>query len=431
MLILIFVVLALSIINLLRVGVMLIGSDVYDINKYRSAQRKQGQVVNGRFYRPLVTVLVPAHNEQQTLRRNLESVAKSTYRNIEVIIINDSSVDRTYGIARYFQRKYKARFKKIKVLTITARGKAKALNAASPYINGRYTLCLDADSMIDAQAIDVAVKQFAMDRQLVALAPNIKIIPEKGFLNIFQQIEYLVGHQAKKTESLFGVLYVVGGVGSMFRTSILRRVGGYDTDTLTEDMDLSLKIIEKYGAQYRIGYCPQLVTHTESVNSLGSLLRQRYRWRYGVYQVFIKHSRLFFSNEHQQRRLLTWFYLPYAIMTHVMSLMEPLFLGCLVGSIVTYGDPTVLSFSFGIFCFCAMMHITSATKGYVWQRRAALLCITPVAYVGLYVMLVVEYVATIRVLKNLYKIYHDQQIGVGLAAWKHVERRGEAYSVAP
>ena len=132
MLIVVFIVLVLSIANLLRIGVMLIGGDIYDIRRHRLVQNGSSRPALGRSSRPLVTVLVPAHNEELTLRRNLESIARSSYRNIEVIVINDSSTDRTRNIARYFQQKYKARFKKIKVLTILARGKAKALNAATP-----------------------------------------------------------------------------------------------------------------------------------------------------------------------------------------------------------------------------------------------------------------------------------------------------------
>lgn len=307
MLFLAYLVLFLSFVNLLRMALFLVGSDIYDIKKSLTEKKQLSLPIHNRRYLPLVTVLVPAHNEELVLRRNLDSILNSTYRNIELIIINDSSVDRTYRIARTFQQANKDRFKRIKLLNVGVRGKASALNAGLKYAKGSLFMCLDADSALTPNALRVAVEQFK-DPSLGALSSNVKIFPDKGVLNFFQRIEYLVCYQMKKTETIADIQYIVGGIGSMFRTQIVRKLGWYDTNTITEDIDLSMKILNRYSGKYRIGYNPEVVTYTESVHDIKGLIRQRNRWKYGRYQAFLKHKELFLSKNKNFNKLLSWVY---------------------------------------------------------------------------------------------------------------------------
>jgi biofilm PGA synthesis N-glycosyltransferase PgaC len=421
-----YVVLFLSLINLLRIAIFLIGSDIYDIKRSHAQKREVRSSNPKRRYNPLISVLVPAHNEELVLRRNLESVFNSTYKNIELIIINDSSTDRTQSIARSFQRQHKDRFKRIKLLNIQMRGKAHALNAGLAHTKGSLFMCLDADSAVVPNAIEMAVKEFQSDPRLVCVSSNIKIFPDKGFLNIIQRIEYLTCYQMKKTEVQGGIQYIVGGIGSTFKTRVVKNLGGYDTDTITEDMDLSMKILNRYGSKYKLGYSPQVVTYTEQVFKISDLIQQRYRWRYGCYQVFFKYRKLFLSRQAKHSKLLGWFYLPYALFGQLLLILEPLSIGFIAYVVIALHDPIIIAGSFLTFVFYITMHITGATKGYTVGERLKLIASAPLAYLGLYVLTMIEYVATVRGLKNLIKIYKNYKTGQGSAAWKHVERRGNA-----
>jgi biofilm PGA synthesis N-glycosyltransferase PgaC len=425
MLFIAYLVLFLSFINLLRMALFLVGSDIYDIKKSLSAKKHQASPVSQRAYSPLVTVLVPAHNEELVLRRNLDSILNSTYRNIELIIINDSSVDRTYRIARTFQQANKNRFKRIKLLNVNVRGKASALNAGLKHAKGSLFMCLDADSALTPSALSIAVAQFR-NPTLGALSSNVKIFPDKGLLNFFQRIEYLVCYQMKKTETVADIQYIVGGIGSMFRTKVVRKLGWYDTNTITEDIDLSMKILNHYKGKYRIGYNPEVVTYTESVHDIKGLIRQRNRWKYGRYQAFLKHRDLFWSKKKGDNKFLSWVYLPYALVSEILYFIEPLVLFLIAYLLVRYGDASIIAGSFLIFTFYTTMNVTGATKGYSMAERLRFIAAAPVAYIGMYVLSIVEYGATIHGFKNLRKIFRNHKSGKGASDWEHVARKGNA-----
>jgi len=420
-----YIVLFLSFFNLLRMAFFIIASDVHDIKKSLSTNKNITTSKLGRKKYPLVSVVVPAHNEELTLSRNLESIRKSYYKKIELIIVNDSSTDRTYNIARSFQKKHRARFSRIKVINVQVRGKAGALNAALRHVRGELFMCLDADSALTPESIEIAVNDFR-DPTLACMSSNVKIFSEKGALNFFQRIEYLVCYQMKKAETVAGIQYIVGGIGSMFRTSLVKQIGGYDTDTITEDIDLSMKIISEFGGKYRVGYNPNVITYTESVHDIKGLFRQRFRWKYGRYQAFLKHKNLFWSNDKRYSKSLSWIYLPYALLSELFYILEPLILVLITYLLVRYGDATIIASSFLIFSFYTTMHVTAATSGYTTRERLNFIAAAPFAYMGMYVLSLVEYSATIYGLRNLKKIFSDHRTGTGTSAWKHVERKGNA-----
>jgi len=184
MLYLAYIVLILSLVNLIRMAFFLIASELYDINKIGQAEKEADFFRLN--YRPLVTVMVPAHNEEATLKRNLTSIVNSTYKNVELIIINDSSSDRTGKIALNFQKKYRTKFKMIKVLNVNVRGKARAMNQGLKYAHGTLFMCLDADSVLTVDALEKGVA-FFREKSVGALASNVKIIPGKGFMNLLQR----------------------------------------------------------------------------------------------------------------------------------------------------------------------------------------------------------------------------------------------------
>lgn len=421
-----YVVLFLSFMNLLRIGLFLVGSDIYDIKNSLSARKKAKLAVDHkRRHSPLVTVLVPAHNEELVLHRNLNSILNSTYKNIELIVINDSSTDRTYRIARTFQQLNSHRFKRIKVINVQVRGKASALNAGLKYASGSLFMCLDADSVLTPSTITMAVKDF-VNPKLACVASNVKIFPGKGALNLFQRIEYLVGYQAKKTESLADMQYIVGGVGSMFRTKLVKKLGGYDTDTITEDIDLSMKILSKYGRKYLIGYNPQIITYTEAAPDIGGLMRQRFRWKYGRYQSFLKHRNLFFAKGNNSNKVLGWIYLPYALISELTSILELFTFILITILLVQYGDINIIIASFITFTAYTVMNITAATSGYSLNERLKFIAAAPITYLGMYVLSIVEYSATIYGFMNLRRIYIHHKTGLGSSEWKHIERSGDA-----
>ena len=177
----------------------------------------------------------------------------------------------------------------------------------------------------------------------MATASNVNILPGGGLLGLVQRYEYLISYHMKKAHNIFNVEYIIGGIGSMFRRETLDEVGLYDTNTMTEDIDLTMKIIARKGNRnQRVVYAYDALTYTEAVPSFGSLVRQRYRWKYGRMQSFLKYGRLFFSLERKHTYGLSWFMLPYALLQEVLYLIEPVILTTIVGVSIYYRSPWTL-----------------------------------------------------------------------------------------
>ncbi len=234
---------------------------------------------------PLVSIIVPAFNEEKSIRRALDSVIEADYPNKEVIVIDDGSTDNTYAIAR----SYKGRMPSDSYLIISRSngGKSSAINYAIRYAKGDYIITIDADSVIGRDSIKEIMKYF-QEPDVVAVGGNIKVRNRNKLLTYCQALEYLVGiNLFKRAYDVFGVVMVVPGPLGGFRKKVLLERGEYDTDTLAEDFDTTIKVL-------KTGRAVQASTHamsfTEAPETIGGLYKQRLRWNRGNLQTLIKHK---------------------------------------------------------------------------------------------------------------------------------------------
>jgi len=403
----------LSLLNFVRIFALLIGSDIYDIIRIIKQSRKK------RAYRPQISVIIPAYNEESGVIRTIESVLASTYTNKEIIIVNDGSTDQTKGKLRAFQKKYP---KTISIINQQNAGKAVALNRAIfERAKGSLVMVLDADSLLHPDALKNMVNHFR-DKRVIAAASNVKILPTKSTLGLSQRIEYLISYRMKRSLSIMNMEYIVGGVGSTFRRSVLLKVGGYDTDTMTEDIDLTVKLIKIYGnTKNRIHYAADSVAYTEHVLSFPSLVKQRFRWKYGRFQTLLKNKDMFFSTSKQYDKKLTWIQFPYALIGELVLLAEPILIGYILWVTVAYGDMTSMLSVYTIvsaFIFLMLLGETTETT----KTKLSLSAILPLAYILMYILAVVEFLALIKSIQR-----HKQLLGntIEKSSWEHVERSGK------
>ena len=228
-----------AIVNLLRMTLYLVGADVYAIRKARSKDRAL-------YYRPSVSLVVPVHNEGVVVERTLASLLEIDYDTLQIIVADDGSVDDTPARVRAWKEE-RDPDDVIEVFTQPNGGKADALNnAIRAMATGELVMCLDGDSILAPDAVTKSVAHFR-DPRIVATASNVNILPNGTLLGLVQRYEYLISYHMKKAHSMFNVEYIIGGIGSMFRRSTLDDVGLYDTNTMTEDIDLTMKIIAQKG----------------------------------------------------------------------------------------------------------------------------------------------------------------------------------------
>lgn len=410
-----FLIAALSILNFVRILLMLIGSDFYDIRHMRRVYRARGHR-----YRPRITVVIPAYNEETGVIRTVRSVLASTYKNRQVIVVNDGSKDRTLGALRNFQRKNPGT---ITIVNQTNAGKAAAINRAVKYwTTGKLVMVVDADSLVHPHALEKMTAHFR-NRRLLAVAANVKIIPTHKALGLAQRFEYLISYRMKRSLSVFSMEYIVGGVGSTFRRSTLLKSGLYDTDTMTEDIDLTVKFIQKFGnTRGQVQYAADALMYTEHVLTFRSLVKQRFRWKYGRLQTFVKNRSLFFSRHKKHGKMLTWYQLPYALISEATLFIEPLLVGYILFVVVWYGDLTsLLSVYVIVTGYVFLMLLGEETESL--RTKVSLALLLPVVYLFMYVLTAVEFLALIKSLTRTKRLLQRTE---EKSSWDHVERSGKA-----
>ncbi|MEP6946466.1 MAG: polysaccharide deacetylase family protein [Acidobacteriota bacterium] len=250
--------------------------------QYVRSRRRENERF-GEQYQPLVSVVVPAFNEGKVILRTLQSLIASEYPKFEIIVVDDGSTDDTYdlAVAAYGADSRVSIFKK------ENGGKAEALNFGWRKANGEVVIALDADTLFTKHTISSLAHRFA-DQTIGAIAGNAKVGNRINIVTKWQALEYVTSQNFDRRAfaSLNCITVVPGSVGA-WRRSVLEEVGGFSSDTLAEDQDLTIQV-RKLG--YKIGYEEDAIGLTEAPDSLRNLAKQRFRWSYGTLQCMWKHK---------------------------------------------------------------------------------------------------------------------------------------------
>ena len=233
-------------------------------------------------YRPPVSVLVPAYNEAPVIARTVAAALASEWPALEVIVVDDGSADGTAGVV---EQSF-AGDPRVRVLRQANAGKAAALNTAIAQARHEVLVAFDADTQVEPGAIALLARHFA-DPMVGAVAGNVKVGNRINALTVWQSIEYITSQNLdRRAYSLLNAVTVVPGAIGAWRRAAVHDVGGFVTDTLAEDMDLTFRLRR---AGWRITADMDAVAWTEAPERFGPFLRQRFRWAYGSLQVLWKH----------------------------------------------------------------------------------------------------------------------------------------------
>jgi len=251
--------------------------------QYARSRRREAERF-GEGYEPLVSVVVPAFNEERVIVNTIKSLLASDYKNFEIIVVDDGSADNTYKLVK----ETFADEPKVAAFTKENGGKAEALNYGWRVSKGDVIIALDADTLFQSQTISALAHRFA-DKTIGAVAGNAKVGNRINVVTKWQALEYVTSQNFDRRAfaSLNCITVVPGSVGA-WRRSVLEEAGGFSSDTLAEDQDLTIQI-RKLGCH--IGYEENAVGLTEAPDSLKNLAKQRFRWSYGTLQCMWKHKR--------------------------------------------------------------------------------------------------------------------------------------------
>jgi len=245
--------------------------------------RRRERLHAGSDYIPFVSILIPAYNEEPVIANTIRSLLASDYSKYEIIVIDDGSQDNTSKVVTWEF----AGDERVRLITVANAGKASALNSGLRYARGEIVVALDADTLFAPHTVGALAHRF-YDETLGAIAGNAKVGNRVNLVTRWQALEYITSQNMDRRAfaSLNCITVVPGAVGA-WRRDLLVKVGGFPSDTLAEDQDLTLRI-RRLG--YHIGYEETAIAWTEAPDTLRSLAKQRFRWAYGTLQCMWKHA---------------------------------------------------------------------------------------------------------------------------------------------
>lgn len=324
---------------------------------------------------PSISILAPAFNEATNIVENVQSLLSLHYNNYEVIIINDGSTDQTlnelinafdlklvdFAIhqsiktqkVRGVYRSANPGLSRLMIIDKENGGKADTLNAGINVAANDLILCIDADCIIEPDALLKLVKPF-MDEPYRVIAAGgvvrianscevkhgrlVKVHMPNNLLSRFQVLEYIRSFLLSRMawSRINGLLIISGALG-LFDKDIVIKCGGYSTQTVGEDMELVIrmrKYMHQHKLPYRVVYTPDPLCWTEAPADLKVLGRQRNRWTRGTLECLIMHRDLFFNPKYGKLGLISY---PYWLFIEWMGPIVE-FLGLLFfAALVAYG----------------------------------------------------------------------------------------------
>jgi poly-beta-1,6 N-acetyl-D-glucosamine synthase len=229
-----------------------------------------------------VSIIIAAYNEEKVIAHTLKSLLEGNHRAFEIIVVDDGSTDRTSEVVReHFSGE-----RRVTLVTQRNGGKPAALNHGIQFARHDILVCLDADTQFDPDAVSYMARHF-LDSRVGAVAGNIKVGNRRSVLTHWQSMEYITNISiGRRAYGYLNAVMVVAGAAGAWRRSAVEQAGGYHTDSLAEDMDLTWRV--RTGG-WDVVNEPLAIGYTEAPENFRGLYKQRFRWSYGALQCLWKH----------------------------------------------------------------------------------------------------------------------------------------------
>ena len=254
--------------------------------KYQKRQLKKHPPVVNENYKPFVSIMIPAHNEEYVIANTVETVLKLDYPNFEVIVIDDRSTDNTANVIKDLESKHE------KVIALIREqnafpGKSAVLNDALKIAKGEAILVFDADATMDSDFLKKLIP--CLEPADVGAVQARKIIRNKdyNFLTRCQNNEYTMDtHFQVSRDAIKGAVELRGN-GELIKRCAIEDIGGWNNYTITDDLDMSTRLHIK---GWDIRFCPEACVYEEGIIYILPLFRQRRRWLEGTIRRYLEYS---------------------------------------------------------------------------------------------------------------------------------------------
>jgi cellulose synthase/poly-beta-1,6-N-acetylglucosamine synthase-like glycosyltransferase/spore germination protein YaaH/peptidoglycan/xylan/chitin deacetylase (PgdA/CDA1 family) len=279
-------------------------------------------------FEPVVSVLIPAYNEEEVIVYTINSVLESDYPKLEVIVVDDGSTD---GTSELLDSQF-GQNPAVRIIHQPNSGKPAALSHALAEASSGILITIDADTAVEPNAITKLVRHFANPR-VGAVAGNVKVGNRVSWLTRWQALEYVTSQNLEKRAfDLLNCIQVVPGALSAWRAEAINEAGGFSADTVAEDTDLTMTIRR---AGWKISYEEEAIGWTDAPETAAVLVRQRFRWTFGTLQAFWKHRD---TLGRMKYGTLGWIALPNVFLFQLLlPLFSPLIDLLFLGSLAMWG----------------------------------------------------------------------------------------------
>ena len=310
---------------------------------FRSRQKKQAVARMKLFIEnPLVTILAPGKNEGKNIYKLVKSLNEQTYRNYEIIIVDDGSDDATPLICRDLE---KAGYIDLYLRSDIRGGKASAANFGANYSRGKYIVHLDADSSLDRDAIEKILLPFYYDSKIKAVGGCVKVRnADASLCSSMQALEYLKTIQiGRMVTNVLGIYHIISGAFGAFERETLMQVGMWDIGPGL-DGDITQKLRK---AGHKVSFAEDAICMTNVPTQWHALFKQRQRWSKSLIRFRLrKHFDILLPHKHFD--ILNWisnmenllydcffnflwlFYIVMLVFMHTDRLMEILLVGWMI-----------------------------------------------------------------------------------------------------
>jgi len=242
--------------------------------------------------KPKVSICIPVWNKENTVVKVIKNVLNLNYDNLEVIVVNDGSTDKSLEKIKKFIKKEKPK----NLILINRKKnsggfKSVPLNDALKVAKGEIFGFIDADTFIAKRDALSNIIGYFNDENVAAVVPSQRVLKPKNLLQRLQRIEYIIAALSRKTLTFLNSLYLTPGC-AFFRRDLLLKLGGFDEKNRAEDLEMGLRL-QKHG--YNVQSTLNGFVYTIVPSTLKDLIRQRIRWNQGLIHNLKKYREMFFE----------------------------------------------------------------------------------------------------------------------------------------
>jgi cellulose synthase/poly-beta-1,6-N-acetylglucosamine synthase-like glycosyltransferase len=269
-------------------------------NKKNTTRSKEDSVLS-------VDIILPMYNEEKVVADTIRNLLNIRYSPLKIIVVDDGSTDDSFGIVKQLFEGHP----RIRLVHQPNAGKSAAMNKAIQLSESDIIVTIDADTWVRPDAIENIVSHFA-DEKVAAVAGHLMVGNRVNLLTEIQYFEYVAvwDNDRDFSDTVDGILIIPGAFGA-FRRSAVNSVGGFRTDMIAEDTELTIRLQCDH---FILRNARDAVAYTEAPDKLKMFLRQRVRWTIGLMQGLLQHNKSMFTHPNRQ---LAYLILPFTWMVRL------------------------------------------------------------------------------------------------------------------